>query len=121
MRRAPGAASGGIEEKASEELAKRATDLLAAYGTGDAEALGKALGSFEGELEKKAEEGKVSTDAAAAIDLATLELVQALKEEGALSVASPSPEPTVVEEGNEDEGKGEQGPPAHANNDKDED
>ena len=120
---ASGAATGGIEEKASEELAKRATDVLAAYGTGDVESLGKALESLEGELAKKVQEGTVSADAAAAIDLAMLQLVQAFEEEGALAeVASPSPEPTeVIEEGGEGHGNEGGGPPEHANNDKDED
>jgi tRNA A-37 threonylcarbamoyl transferase component Bud32 len=119
---ASGAATGGIEEKASEELAKRATDVLAAYGTGDVESLGRALESLEGELAKKVEEGRVSAGAAAAIDLAMLELLQAFQEEGALAeVASPSPEPTeVIEEGDEGHDEGG-GPPEHANNDKDKD
>jgi eukaryotic-like serine/threonine-protein kinase len=125
---ASGAASGGIEDKASEELAKRATEVLAAYGTGDAEALGKAIESLKGELAKKVDEGRVSAGAAVAIDTALNELVLALQEDGALvEVSSPSPEPTeVIEEGGEENGHGNEGegggPPPHANSDdKDED
>ena len=90
---------------------------------GDDEGLAKALGELEDELAKGVDEGKISTDAAAALNLAMLELLTAFQEEGALvEVASPTPAPTVVDEGNEDDGNGEgEGPPEHANNDKDED
>jgi serine/threonine-protein kinase len=119
---ASGIASGGIEEKASDELAKRATDVLTTYGTGDPEALGKALESLQGEFAKQVDEGKVSAGEAAAIDAAIIELVFALQEDGALvemASLSPEPEPTVVEEGDEDGGHDRgNGPPEHANDDK---
>ena len=120
---ASGAASGGIDEGVSDKLADKAVKILEAYGVGDDEGLAKALGELEDELAKGADEGKISADAAAGLDLAMLELLTAFQEEGALvEVLSPSPEPTVVDEGNEDDGSGEgEGPPEHANDDKDED
>ena len=123
---AAGAASGGIEDETPDELAKRAVEVLEAYGTGDAEALGKALEALEDELAKAVDEGKVSAGAAASIEMALLELVLALENDGALvEVPSPSPEPSLVDEdGDEDGGNGnggDRGPPEHANDDKDED
>ena len=120
---ASGAASGGIDEGVSDKLADKAVKILEAYGVGDDEGLARALGELEDELAKGVDEGKISTDAAAALNLAMLELLTAFQEEGALvEVASATPAPTVVDEGNEDDGNGEgEGPPEHANNDKDED
>lgn len=124
---ATGTASGGIEDKASEELAKRAAKVLEGYGAGDAEVLGKAIEDLEKELAKWVEEGEVSAATAAAIDTAMLELILALEADGALvEVASPTPEPTgAIDEGGEGDegGHGDEGggPPPHANDDKDED
>jgi tRNA A-37 threonylcarbamoyl transferase component Bud32 len=120
---ASGAASGGIDEELSKKLAERAVKILEAYGSGDEEELEKALSELEAELAKGVEEEKISAEAADGLELAMLQLLQAFQDEGALVEVpsqSPSPEPTVVEEGNEDEGKGNErhGPPGHANDDK---
>jgi serine/threonine-protein kinase len=124
---ASGAASGGIDERVSTKLADKAAKILQAYGVDDQAGLTKALGEFEDEVAKGVEDGAISADAAAGLDLAFLQLVTAFREEGALTeVASPSPEPepTVLDEGDEsvEEGEGNgHGPPEHANDDKDED
>ncbi len=122
---ASGAASGGIDERVSSKLADKAVKILESYGAGDAAGLDKALGELEDEIAKGVDEEKISADAASGLDLAMLELLAAFREEGALvELASPPPESTVVEEGNEREGNGEghgggNGPPAHANDDDD--
>ena len=130
---ASGAASGGIDERSSEKLADRAVAILEAYGAGDEEELEKALGDLEDELAKGVESGEISADSAAGIDLAMLELLLALQDDGALTEVA-SQEATVIDEGGEEadegvegegsgnEGHGDEdgGPPEHANDDKDE-
>ncbi len=77
-------ASEGIGADVSEGMVASATTLFEAYEVGDAAAVGAALGALEDELAGGVENAEVSPDAAAAIDLAMLELIGALDEEGAL-------------------------------------
>ena len=68
------AASGGIDEGVSDKLADKAVKILEAYGVGDDEGLARALGELGDELARASTKGKISTDAAAALSLAMLEL-----------------------------------------------
>lgn len=118
---AAGVLDGGIEEATADTLRDRAEAILDGYQAEDHDATRSALTAFRSTLARGLEGGEVSTDASIAIDEALLELVDALRREGALARVESFPAEAPVLEPSEDPGRDsgskdeeDHGPPPHA-------